>query len=185
MNVAAPTLHREVSEVPGVGGVWGETLIRRLEHRACCHHMTETKMRTAIRIVVLTIFSSIGLSESLAAWSQTPTEAQYGSWVGPEHSFPAASCHPHCKILGSGKAEGEDYTFDDDFPANVVLDASKATVDCIDTTSVNSCAFDGPLAHILVDNVSHKVHIKVTSHSGPASVRATVPILSIAEAKAQ
>jgi hypothetical protein len=101
-----------------------------------------------------------------------------GEWRGDFHDVAQARCHPNCKILGGGDAEGDDFDFTDSFPDNVLLDATKAHVDCSNVGGGNGCVFASNIS-VGVDNVSHKVYTHFRSRSTATKVRPVVDILQI------
>lgn len=115
----------------------------------------------------------------LASFHLAEAQGQLGSWVGPLHSVPAGTCNPHCQIFGSGTPEGEGANFDDQFPQNVLLDASNAKILCSNPTRDDGCGISSPLFGVVVDNATHVVHIHGIAHGPPLTVQAVVPILTI------
>jgi hypothetical protein len=123
-----------------------------------------------MRVLSFVAVSAVALLVASAASSQpTVTSGQLGSWHGPWHDVPAASCHPHCD-----PNSGDDHDYEDDVPSNVLVDATKPTVEC---SGHNGCVFDPTSAS--VDNANHKVYIKIRSRSEPVRVRAVVPIIAV------
>jgi hypothetical protein len=123
-----------------------------------------------LRFLACSIFGVLLASGSAMA------DGQLGDFHGPWHDVPVASCQPHCKILGGGVLEGEDYNFEDDIPNGVMLDASpnKGHTEC---SGRNGCVFDP--TNVSVDNVNRKIYTHVRSHSEAVRIRAIVPVLSI------
>jgi hypothetical protein len=131
---------------------------------------------TAI-LAILSLLTSFGLAQA-----QCPASAKLGCWVGPEHSVPYAECDDHCKILGSGNAEGQSVNFTDTFNTDATLDASQAHIQCSNPTDKDGCGISGNLFHVIVDDANHVVHINGTAHGPPLVVQAVIPYLSVKQA---
>jgi hypothetical protein len=105
-----------------------------------------------------------------------------GEWHGDFHNVPAASCNPHCQILGGGIPQGEDYDFTDAFPGDTLLNADEKHIACSDVGNSNGCVFTQPLCSISVDNTKHTVYTHCRSHSGAIKVQPVVSIYQMQSA---
>ena len=125
--------------------------------------------------LAVSVAGLVGISNTARA--QVP---DFGEWTGSQQPVPAAKCNPHCKILEGGNVEGDFYTYTQDFPTDQYLDTKTTATNVV--CLGNDCIFDDQRS-LSVDNLHHKVTMKILSHSGAVTIYPVAKIAGPAPAK--